>query len=268
MNLNEITICIKGAGEMASAIAWRLYMANLRKIYMLECPRPLAVRRRVSFCEAVYEGMQEVEHVRAILCSTVADIEKCWRNSTIAVVIDPTWQILAQLPADVVVDAVLAKKNLGTTAGEARLVIGLGPGFSAGEDVHLVVETKRGHDLGRIITSGIAAANTGIPGSIGGHTVKRVLRAPVAGRFRTECTIGDLVDQGEVVGRVDNRAVRAPINGILRGLMRPGSDVSQGLKIGDIDPRTQKDYCFTISDKARAVSGSVLEAVLRMFLVQ
>ena len=266
MNLNEITICIKGAGEMASAVAWRLYMANLHKIYMLESPRPLAVRRRVSFCEAVYEGTQEVEHVRAVLCNDVDDIRKCWRKAAIAVVVDPTWQILGQLPTDVVVDAILAKKNLGTTVDEARLSIGLGPGFRAGVDVHLVVETKRGHDLGRIITSGVAAPNTGIPGSIGGYTEERVLRAPVEGRFRTACNIGDRIAKGDVAGRVDNWAVRAGINGTLRGLIRPDSDVRQGLKIGDIDPRSEKDYCFTISDKARAIGGSVLEAVLRVFL--
>lgn len=265
INLNELTICIKGAGEMASAVAWRLYMANLRKIYMLETPRPLAVRRRVSFCEAVYDGTQEVEHVRAVLGSTVSDVEKCWRNGEIAVLVDPAWQTKSQLRTDVVVDAILAKKNLGTTVDEARLVIGLGPGFSAGEDAHLVVETQRGHDLGRIITSGVAAPNTGIPGSIGGYTEERVLRAPVAGRFQTKRTIGDRVDQGDVVGRVEGDTVRAGISGILRGLIRPDSDVRQGLKIGDIDPRSERDYCFTISDKARAIGGSVLEAILRVF---
>jgi xanthine dehydrogenase accessory factor len=263
--LQEIIIGIKGAGEIASAVAWRLYMANIRKVYMLECSQPLAVRRKVSFCEAVYEGTYEVEHVKAVFCYNIDDIKGCWQNGAIAVATDPSWRILEQLPVNVVVDAILAKKNLGTTMDEAQLVIGLGPGFSAGQDVHMVIETKRGHDLGRIITSGAATPNTGIPGSINGHTETRVLRAPAGGRFRSKMEIGAFVSKGDVVGRVDNRPVKAGINGIIRGLIRPRSNVRAGMKIGDIDPRQEMDYCYTISDKARAISGSVLEAVLRVF---
>ena len=258
-------ICIKGAGELASAVAWRLYMANMRKIIMMECPRPLAVRRNVSFCEAVYDGTNEVESVKADLCNDVDGVKRCWQNETIAVVVDPTWQMLTQLPANVVVDAVLAKKNLGTTMDEAQLVIGLGPGFIAGHDVGVVVETNRGHNLGRILTSGSAEPNTGIPGNIEGYTQERVLRAPAEGRFRSNKEIGDLVETGEIIGEVDNIGVAAQINGVIRGLIRPNSDVRKGLKIGDIDPRGEKDYCYTISDKARAISGSVLEAILRVF---
>lgn len=264
--MNEMIICIKGAGEIASAVAWRLYMANIRKIFMLEGPRPLAVRRKVSFCEAVYEGTQEVEHVKAVHSNNVDEIKRCWNNSVIAVAVDPTWRLLEQLPANVVVDAILAKKNLGTTMNEAQLVIGLGPGFIAGQDVHMVVETKRGHDLGRIITSGSAESNTGIPGSIEGYTRERVLRAPAEGRFRSKKEIGNHVNKGDIIGKVDNMEVVAGIHGIIRGLIRPNSDVRRGLKIGDIDPRGEKDYCNTISDKARAISGSVLEAILRVFI--
>lgn len=265
IGVNEMIISIKGAGEIASAIAWRLYMANIRKIFMMECSRPLAVRRNVSFCEAVYDGTSEVENVRAVLCHDVSEIERCWQNETIAVTVDPTGQLLTQLPVNVVVDAVLAKQNLGTTMGDAQLVIGLGPGFIAGRDVHVVVETNRGHDLGRILLLGSAEPNTGIPGSIDGYTEQRVLRAPAAGRFISNKKIGDCVEKDDILGRVDNMAVSAQINGILRGLIRPDSEVRKGLKIGDIDPRRQKDYCHTISDKARAISGSVLEAVLRVF---
>ena len=258
-------ICIKGGGELASAVAWRLYMANMRKIFMMECSRPLAVRRNVSFCEAVYDGTNEVESVKADLCNDVDEIKRCWQNDIIAVVVDPTWQMLTQLPTNVMVDAVLAKKNLGTTMDDAQLVIGLGPGFIAGHDVNMVVETNRGHNLGRILTSGSAEPNTGIPGNIEGYTEERVLRAPAEGRFRSNKEISDRVETGEVIGEVDNIEVVAQINGVLRGLIRPNSDVRKGLKIGDIDPRGEKNYCYTISDKARAISGSVLEAILRVF---
>jgi xanthine dehydrogenase accessory factor len=266
IRMNEMIICIKGAGEIASAVAWRLHMANLRKIFMLECSRPLAVRRKVSFCEAVYEGTQEVENVKAVHVNNVDEIKGCWKNGVIAVAVDPTWRMLEQLPAKVVVDAILAKKNLGTTMDEAQLVIGLGPGFIAGQDVHMVVETKRGHNLGRIITSGPAEPNTGIPGSIEGYTEERVLRAPAEGRFRSKKEIGNRINKGDIVGRVDNMEITGGIHGILRGLIRSNSDVRRGLKIGDIDPRGEKDYCNTISDKARAISGSVLEAILREFV--
>jgi xanthine dehydrogenase accessory factor len=261
-------IGIKGAGEIASAVAWRLHMANMRKIVMMECSMPLAVRRNVSFCEAVYDGMHEVENSRAVLCRNVGEIKRCWKKGTIAVTVDPTWQLLAQLPVNVVVDAVLAKQNLGTTMEEAPLVIGLGPGFIAGQDVHMVVETNRGHDLGRIFLSGSAEPNTGIPGSIGGYTEQRVLRAPAEGRFVSNKEIGDRVEKGDVLGSVGSAEVVALISGILRGLIRPNSNVRKGLKIGDIDPRGEKAYCHTISDKARAISGSVLEAILRVFPVR
>ncbi len=263
--MQNLIICIKGAGEMATAVAWRLYQANLRKIFMLERPRPLAVRRQVSFCEAVYDGNQEVENVSAVCCHSRDDVQRCWQDGKIAVVVDPLWQILGQVSSDVVVDATLAKKNMGTVITEAQLVVGLGPGFVAGQDVHLVVETNRGHDLGRIITTGSAEPNTGVPGSIGGYTEERVLRAPDDGIFLSSRKIGEGVSRGEVLGDVAGKKVTAGIDGILRGMIRPESKVHKGLKIGDIDPRGIQQYCYTISDKARAISGSVLEAILRTF---
>ncbi len=263
--LGNLIIVIKGAGEMATAVAWRLYMANLRRIVMLEIADPLAVRRAVSFCEAVHDGQKEVEAVKAVRIQNPDGIKQCWSQEAIAVAVDPDWQMLAALQPDVLVDAILAKKNLGTHLRDAPLVIGLGPGFCAGKDVHLAIETKRGHNLGRIITSGEAEANTGIPGAIGGVTEARVLRAPAAGEFRPRRDIGDLVKKNEIVGYVGEEAVRAQINGVLRGVIRPGSRVSPGLKIGDIDPRGEQRYCYTISDKARAISGSVLEAIMRFF---
>lgn len=263
--LNEIIIAVKGAGEMASAVAWRLFMSNLRKILMLETDHPLAVRREVSFCEAVHEGEKEVEKVRALRVQKPDELDSCWEKDEIAVVVDPHWQTLKAIQPDVIVDAVLAKKNLGTHMNEAPLVIGLGPGFYAGKDVHLVIETHRGHNLGIIITSGEAEPNTGTPGAIGGFTEERVLRAPGAGQFLSNHNIGDGVKKNEIIGSVAGLEVRPRIDGVLRGLIRPNSQVTHGLKIGDIDPRGEVNFCFTISDKARAISGSVLEAVLRVY---
>jgi xanthine dehydrogenase accessory factor len=263
--LNEITIAVKGAGEMASALAWRLYMANIKNILMLETDYPLAVRREVSFCEAVHEGEKEVEKVRAVRVQNPDEIKTCWQRDEIAVMVDPHWQILTEIQPEVIVDSVLAKKNLGTHINEAPLVVGLGPGFCAGKDVHLVIETNRGHNLGRIVTSGEAEPNTGIPGAIGGFAEERVLRAPGDGNFLSVRNIGDTVIKNELLGSVSGVEARAGIDGVLRGLIRPNSNVSQGLKIGDIDPRGDVSYCFTISDKARAIGGSVLEAILRRY---
>ena len=263
--LNDMKIAIKGAGEMASAVAWRLYMANFKNILMMETTSPLAVRRGVAFCEAVYDGEKEVEKVNAALVQKSNEIKACWEKKQIAVIIDSKWHALESMRFDVLVDAILAKKNLGTGRDSATLVIGLGPGFFAGKDVHMVVETHRGHNLGRIITSGRAALNTGIPGAIGGFTEERVLRATAAGEFQSRREISDYVKADEIVGTVGSWEVRAPIEGVIRGLIRSGSSVTKGLKIGDIDPRGHVDYCYTISEKARAIGGSVLEALLRVY---
>ena len=240
-------------------------MANIKNILMLETDYPLAVRREVSFCEAVHEGQKEVEKVRAVRVQNPDEIKTCWERDEIAVMVDPHWQILTEIQPEVIVDGVLAKKNLGTHISEAPLVVGLGPGFCAGKDVHLVIETNRGHNLGKIITSGEAEPNTGIPGAIGGFTEERVLRAPGDGKFLSVRNIGDNVNKSEILGSVAGVEIRARIAGVLRGLIRPNSQVTQGLKIGDIDPRGEVSYCFTISDKARAIGGSVLEAVLRVY---
>ena len=263
--LLELVVGIKGAGEMASAVAWRLHMARIRAILMLETAMPLAVRREVCFCEALHDGSCTVEGVAAVKAERAEEIPRIWQRGHIAVIADPRWRTLSRIRSDVVVDAILAKRNLGTRRTDAPLVIGLGPGFVAGRDVHVVVETQRGHDLGRIITSGSAAPNTGVPGVIGGHTQTRVLRAPAAGEFRSERRIGELVRAGEVVGRVGETEVLGGVDGVLRGLIRPGTRVTAGLKLGDIDPRGEVGYCFTISEKARAIAGSVLEAVLRVY---
>lgn len=256
-------VLVKGAGEMASGIAWRFHMAGLRRICMLDLPNPLCVRRQVSFCTALESGAAAVEGVRAVRVRTRGEIEAAWAQGAIAVVSTDDWAHIRGIGPDVVIDAILAKRNAGTRKDDAPLVIALGPGFEAGTDCHLVIETNRGHDLGRLIERGRAAPNTGIPGDIAGHTSDRVLRAPAAGEFRTERCIGDLVRRGDAIGEVSGHPVSAPLDGVLRGLIRPGTVVTRGLKLGDIDPRGRREYCDTISDKARAIAGAALEGVMR-----
>jgi xanthine dehydrogenase accessory factor len=263
--LNELIIIIKGAGEQASGVACRLYRANFKRILMLETANPLAVRRQVSFCEAVHEGSMSVEGIKAVRVTDDVELNAAWSRGSIAVRVDPKAESLKNSGQSVFIDATLAKRNLGTSINDAPLVIALGPGFTAGSDCHLVIETNRGHDLGRIITTGMAEANTGIPGTIAGYTKERVLRAPADGLFTTRKQIGDPVKKGDIIGMVGNTEVTAQLDGILRGLIRPGSAVTNRLKIGDIDPRCEADYCFTISEKARALGGAVLEAILAVY---
>ena len=265
--LTELVIGIKGAGEMASGVAWRLYRANFCRLFMLELANPLAVRREVSFCEAIHDDTKTVEGVAAVKANNIMEIRDSWEAGRIAVIEDPAWKAIDELKPDVVIDAILAKQNLGTSKAEAPLVIGLGPGFTAGEDVHFVIETNRGHHLGRIFTSHHAEPNTGIPGIIGGFTEERVLRAPADGTFIARKSIGDALKKDEIIGSVEGEDVRSKIDGILRGLIRSRSRVSKGLKIGDIDPRGDAGYCYTISEKARAIGGSVLEAIMRVYNV-
>ena len=262
IDLSNWVVGIKGAGEMASGIAVRLKRAGFNRIFMMERENPLAVRRMVSFCEVIYDGRSIVEGIEAVLARDEHEIFKAWEKERIAVIVDPRWTVPAKIKAQVVIDAIIAKKNLGTTLGDAPFVIGLGPGFTAQVDVHRVIETKRGHDLGRVIDKGSALPDTGIPGSIGGHTVDRILRAPTAGVFDGKLKIGDMVRAGEIVGDIDGREVIVKLDGVLRGLIREGTKVRAGIKIGDIDPRGEVEYCSTVSDKSRAIGGAVLEAIL------
>ena len=262
--LNELKIVIKGAGEMASGVAHRLYMAGMRNILMTEIPEPLSVRRMVSFCEAIFEGNMEVEGVRAECIQHVEDVRSAWKKHNIAVLVDPQWQSVGVLKPHVVVDATMVKRNLGTRKDEAPLVIGVGPGFTTGDDVHIVVESNRGHDLGRTIYEGAAEPYTGIPGQMMAYTKERVLRAPVAGRVKHVRVLGDSVKTGDLILTVDNTPLLAPIDGILRGLIREISVVKDE-KVGDIDPRGKVEYCHTISDKARAIGGGVLEAIMHVY---
>jgi len=264
-SLKERVIIIKGAGEMATGVACQLYHANFRRILMLEIPSPLAVRRKVSFCEAVHDLSSIVEGIEAIKVSDGIESRQAWQDGKIAVLVDPQGEAVGFCKPDIFINATVAKRNLGTSLSDAPLVIALGPGFTAGKDCHVVVETNRGHNLGRLINSGTAEANTGIPGNIAGYTSERVLRAPTDGLFTTGKQIGETVRKGEVIGSVGVAEVTAQLDGILRGLLRPDSKVTAGLKIGDIDPRGEVSYCTTISEKARALGGAVLEAVLAAY---
>lgn len=261
----QIMIGIKGAGEMATGIACGLHYANVKNIFMLETEQPLAVRRQVAFCEAIYGQRQVVEGIEAIRVSAIDEIEDAWRVGRIPVIVDPAWRVIERFRPDVVIDAIIAKRNLGTRRDEADLVIGLGPGFEAGVDVDVVIETNRGHNLGRIIRNGFAEPNTGVPGTIGGQGIKRVVRAPAGGILETAHHIGDRVRCGECIGRVGGKNVVVQLDGVLRGLIRPGTEVRKGLKIGDIDPRSQTGYCSIISDKARSIGGAAITAILSEF---
>jgi xanthine dehydrogenase accessory factor len=264
-SLNDLTIVIRGAGEMATGTSHRLHRAGFRKIIMTEISKPLTVRRLVSFSEAVHKGSCCVEEIEARLVRRIDDAKGLWSKNVIPVIVDAENESKVIVSADVVVDAILAKKNHGTNTADAALVIGLGPGFYAGKDVHCVIETNRGHNLGRLIFEGSAASNTGTPGSIAGETIRRVLRAPDEGVFQSDAVITDRVEAGDIVGHVAGKPVKAELQGVIRGLIRPGTPVKKGLKVGDIDPRGEVSYCSTISEKARAIGGSVLEAILMKF---
>jgi xanthine dehydrogenase accessory factor len=264
-------VIIKGAGDLASGIALRLRHARF-DIAMTEIPRPLAVRRTVCFSRAVYEGSAQVEDVAAVLVKNEDEARDCFSQGRIAVFVDPEARMVERFFPDALVDAIMAKKNLGTRIGDAPVVIGVGPGFTAGVDCHAVIETRRGHTLGRVLTQGSALPNTGIPGDIGGYTLERLLRSPAEGIFEAKANIGDKVKKGDVVAAVNGVPIRpdfrveirAEIDGVLRGLLPSGVPVVKGMKAGDIDPRCEVSHCFTVSDKALAVAGGALEAILRL----
>ncbi|MGZ3525811.1 MAG: selenium-dependent molybdenum cofactor biosynthesis protein YqeB [Thermodesulfobacteriota bacterium] len=262
---NELIVLMRGAGEMASGVVHRLHQSHF-KVCLVEIPEPLAVRRAVAFSEAIHDGEKEVEGVRAKLIFRQEEIEPTWKNEDIPILVDPDAKKTRNfLKPDILIDAIMAKKNLGTQISDAPLVIGLGPGFTAGKDVHLVVETNRGHNLGRVISKGAAEADTGIPGEIGGYTIERLLRTMKKGIFHPQKSIGERVNKGAVVAVVDDFPVIAKISGVVRGLLRDGVEVKKGMKVGDIDPRGKRENCFTISDKARAIGGGVLEGILYWF---
>ena len=260
-------VLIKGAGDLATGVAVRLHRSGF-PVVMTEIERPLAVRRMASFAQAVFDGSTLVEDVRGVRCLLPA-VEACLAAGDIAVLVDPEAQAPRLLQPAVLVDAIMAKSNTGTRIEDAPLVVALGPGFSASDDCHAVVETHRGHHLGRVIWHGSAEPDTGSPGALpgAGANASRVLRAPVAGSVVSSFQIGDHIAQGETIAMVHGEhgahvPLVAPFAGILRGLVHASVPVSAGMKIGDLDPRAQRSYCYTVSDKSLAIGGGVLEAIL------
>ena len=258
--ISTMKILIRGAGDLATGIGWRLKRAGY-SVWMTDLSVPTAVRRTVSFSRAIYEKEARVEGLWGQRSDSLEEGRKIEALGRIPVFVDPEANIRKEWEPDVLIDAIIAKKNLGTSLGDAPLVIGVGPGFSAGTDCHRVIETKRGHYLGKVIEEGSAIPNTGVPGNIGGYTVERIIRSTGDGIFIPLAAIGDFVKKGQVVARVGEKNIEALIPGIVRGLLQTGVPVTAGMKAGDIDARCEKDHCFTISDKARAIGGGALEAV-------
>ena len=254
-------ILVKGAGDLATGTAVRLYRAGFQ-VVMTDVAQPTAVRRTVAFSQCIYDGQTTVEGITARKAENRDQVRDILAAGEIPVLVDPQASILPQLPFMAVVDAILAKKNLGTTISDAPSVLALGPGFTAGVDCHGVIETKRGHDLGRLILEGTAIPNTGVPGDVGGYTTERIIRAPADGPFEPVAQIGQQVNLGDVVAKVNGIPVTAQLTGIVRGMPPAGSPVTAGMKSGDIDPRCEVRHCFTVSDKARAIGGGVLEGIL------
>ena len=264
------TIIVRGGGDLATGVVQRFFRAGFN-VLILETAHPTAIRRSVALCEAVYDGTAKVEDVECRKISSLAEAQSCRQEGVVPVYIDPTGSAIAEIKPSAVIDAIVAKRNLGTSKNMADITIALGPGFIAGEDVHAVIETKRGHDLGKMILHGSAQPNTGVPGEMAGESTRRVIYAPADGIIKHNKEIGSIVEQGDVLLTVKSEKYRstephttevtAPMSGLLRGLIREGIKVNKGMKVADIDPRNDIDW-RTISDKARCIGGAALEAYL------
>lgn len=255
-------VVVRGGGDLATGTICRLHRAGYA-IICLETTQPTLIRRTVSLAQCIFTGTTEVEGVGATLVSSPAAARPLIDAGLVPFLTDPEAKCIAEIKPAIVVDAILAKRNIGTRMDWADVVIGLGPGFTAGQDVHAVVETHRGHELGRVYYSGQALPNTGIPGEIGGiQNSDRLIKAPGDGIFTSQRNIGDMVVSGDILGYVGQNVVKATITGCLRGLINDRVEVHGGMKIGDIDPRSVREHCWSISDKARSIAGGVLEAIL------
>jgi xanthine dehydrogenase accessory factor len=254
-------ILLKGAGDLGTGVAWRLHKAGF-PVIITELAQPLVVRRTVAFASAVYDGEIAVEGVTAWRAESFDEARALLKDGILPVLVDPETRAREEFAPQVLIDAVMAKRNTGTRHEDAPFVLALGPGFTPNVDCHAVIETQRGHNLGRVLWDRAAEPNSGTPGEIGGKSGERVLRAPKEGRVTSVAKIGDAVSLGQVVARIGEGEVRAPFDGILRGLVHDGLVVNAGAKIGDVDPRVNRAACFTISDKALAIGGGALEAVL------
>lgn len=260
-NIDDI-IVVRGGGDIASGAIQKLYRSGF-KVLVLETETPSAIRRKVAFCEAVYEKEIEIEGIKARLVANDEEIQECWNSDIVPVMIDSRGKVIERLKPLAVVDGILAKQNFGTKRSMAPITIALGPGFSAPEDVDIVIETMRGHNLSRIIEEGRASENTGVPGVIAGFGIERVIYSYYSGVITNVEKIGNVVEKGDVIAVVGDNEIYASISGVLRGIIRDGYKMKKGLKIADIDPRiSEKDNCFTISDKARNIGGAVLESIL------
>jgi len=258
--LTKLVVLIRGGGEVASGVAHRLALAQLR-VCLTEIPNPQAVSRGVAFSEAIYDGKKEIEGVVARHVTSAPGITKAWQEGEIPIIIDPQASIKSTLNPEVLVDAIMAKRNLGTRLTDAPLVIGLGSGFSAGKDVHMVVETNNSQSLGRVILKGGAEKDSGAPIAIDGLTFERVLHSPKDGLFETDKKIGDTAIAGEEIAAVAGQPLKAEIGGVIRALLRRGAKVAKGTKLGEIDPSGNKDAGFTIRDRIRAIAEGVLAAI-------
>lgn len=255
-------VFVKGGGDIASGIIQKLHRTGFR-VLVLEIEHPTSIRRTVCFSEAVYNKEMMIEGLKGVLVQSKDEIFLAWDNDQIPVIVDPDGIYIDRLKPIAVVDAIIAKKNFGMTKDLAPITIGVGPGFVAGVDVDIVIESNRGHNLGRIIFEGSADKNTGKPGEIGGYTSERVIYSSCEGIFTSDHNIGDLVKKGEVIAFVNDWEIVTEIDGLLRGLLRNGTYVTKGFKLADVDPRVEEiSNCHTISDKARAIGGAVLEALL------
>jgi len=267
MLFQQHLVILRGGGDLATGVAYRLHQAGF-PVIVLELAQPLVVRRKVALATAVLEDQIQIETLHAQLAQTLKEAYELALSGKIPVLVAPELSaVIDRLPITdnripILIDARMAKRNIDTRSDQAKLVIALGPGFTAGVDCHAVIETMRGHTLGRVIWQGTAIPNTGTPGIVAGKGAERVLRAPAVGKVNWKLQIGDLVQKGELIGEVNGKPIAAPFAGVLRGLIVPGSEVSAELKIGDVDARADVSACFTISDKALAIGGGVLEAIL------
>ncbi len=252
---------VKGAGDLGSGVAYRLWRSGFR-VLCTDIAQPLVIRRTVAFASAIYDTRVTVDGIHAEKITLADEAINVWRRDHIPVMPDPTGRASQVIKAEVLVDCVLAKRNIGTTINDAPIVIACGPGFEVGRDCHAIIETQRGHDLGRAIWHGTAIPDSGVPGEIGGESTQRVVRAPCDGIVFGRRAIGDIVQKGEVIANVDSTPVHATLNGVLRGLIHDDIPVKAGLKIADIDPRADARHCYSISDKALAIGGGALEAAL------
>ncbi len=259
--MNDLVV-VRGGGDIASGVIQKLCRSGF-KVVVLEIENPSFIRRKVCYGEAVYDKEVILEGIKAVLALDFREIKSIVDKGNVAVLVDSVGDSIKELKPLVVVDAILGKKNLGTHIQMAPITVGLGPGFEAGVDVLAVIETMRGHNLGRLILKGKPQGNTGVPGKINGYGKERVVYSPNYGYIKNLKEIGDIVEAGELLAKVGESQVLSPIGGILRGLIRDGYQVTKGMKIGDIDPRLgERENCYTISDKARNIGGAVLEAIM------